>query len=271
MPRRLQDMSVVITGASAGIGRVLAEQLSAAGAKLTLAARRVDRLDALNQSLGGRHQVVATDVAKRADCQALVAAAVAFHGRVDTVVCNAGYGLAKATADTSAEEMTALFQTNVFGTADTIRAAVPVMLKQDVRDGYRGQVMVVSSAVARRGLPYGGPYAATKAAQLSLCEALRVELRPSGIAVTSVHPVGTETDFFDTAARLAGTAVAPPGRGEVRQAPATVARAMVAAIARPRPEVWPLWYARLGTSFGTLVPGLTDWALRNYRRPELNT
>ncbi len=266
MPRRLEDMSVVITGASAGIGRALAEQLSAAGAKLTLAARRADRLAALNGSLGGRHQIVVTDVANRADCEALIGAAVAFHGRLDTVVCNAGYGLAKGVADTSADEMAALFQTNVFGTTDTIRAAVPIMLGQDLRDGYRGQVMVVSSAVARRGLPFFGPYAATKAAQLSLCEAMRVELRPSQIAVTSVHPVGTETDFFNTAGRLANTTVPPP-RGEVRQTPAVVARAMVAGIARPRPEVWPFWLARFGTSFSTLVPGLTDRALRNYRRP----
>jgi short-subunit dehydrogenase len=267
MRRRLEDMTVVITGASSGIGRALAEQLSAAGARLTLAARRADRLESLNRSLGGHHQVVVTDVSRRSDCEALVAAAVAHHGRLDTVVCNAGYGLAKATADTTADEVSALFQTNVFGTLDTIRAAVPVLLKQDGRDGFRGQLMVVSSAVARRGLPYFGAYAATKAAQLSLCEALRVELKPSYIAITSVHPVGTETDFFDTAGRLANTAVPPPARGEVRQSPAVVARAMVAGIVRPRPEVWPMRLSRFGTSLSTLVPGLTDRALRSFRRP----
>jgi short-subunit dehydrogenase len=271
MPRRLQDMSVVITGASAGIGRALAEQLSAAGARLTLAARRLDKLDQLNQSLGGRHQVVATDVANPADCESLIAAASAFHGRLDTVVCNAGYGLAKGVADTSADEVTALFRTNVFGTTDTIRAAVPIFLRQDERDGCRGQIMVVSSAVARRALPFSGVYAATKAAQLSVCEALRVELRPSRIAVTSVHPMGTETDFFDTAGRLAKIPVPPPGPGESRQTPAQVARAMVAGIVRPRPEVWPRWAARFGLSFGTLVPGLTDRALSNYRRPRVST
>ena len=264
MPRRLQDMSVVITGASAGIGRALAERLSAAGARLTLAARRGDKLDALNHTLGGHHQVVVTDVARRADCEALVAAAVAFHGRVDTVVCNAGYGLAKAVADTSADEAAALFQTNVFGTLDVIRAAAPVLVAQPERDGYRGQFMVVSSAVARRGLPYSGAYAATKAGQLSLCESLRVELKPSRVAVTSVHPAGTDTDFFDVAGRL-GNAPAPPAAG--RQSPAAVARAMVAGIVRPRPEVWPRRLARLGLSVGTLFPGLTDRALANYRRP----
>ena len=87
MPRRLQDMTVLITGASSGIGQALAEQLSAAGARLTLAARRADRLEALNETLGGRHQVVPTDVADRDHCEALVAAAErhprpARHGRL---------------------------------------------------------------------------------------------------------------------------------------------------------------------------------------------
>ena len=258
----------MITGASSGIGRALAEQLSAAGARLTLAARRVDRLESLNHSLGGRHQVVPTDLSRRADCEALVAAAVAHHGRLDTVVCNAGYGLAKAVVDTSADEATALFQTNVFGTLDVIRAAAPVMLGQPEREGYRGQLMVVSSAVARRGLPYAGAYAATKAAQLSLCEAMRVELKPSRVAVTSVHPAGTDTDFFDVAGRLGG---APVPQAAGRQSPAAVARAMVAAILRPRPEVWPRRLARLGLSLSTLVPGLTDRALRNYRRPQIGS
>jgi short-subunit dehydrogenase len=265
MGRRLADMSVVITGASAGIGRALAEQLSAAGAVLTLAARRVDRLEALNAALGGRHRVVRADVSVRADCEALIAAA-AVDGRTDTLVCNAGYGLAKPTAMTTADEVSALFQTNVFGTLDAIRPAVVLMRAQPERDGYRGQIMVVSSAVARRAVPYFGVYAATKAAQLSLCEALRVELAPSGIAVTSVHPAGTDTEFFDVAGQRGGTRVP----GARRQSVAAVAAAMVAAIVRPRPEVWPRRLARLGTSFCTLVPGLTDRALRNYRA-ELST
>ena len=257
-------MAVVITGASAGIGRATAERLSAAGATLTLSARRREPLDQLNAALGGRHQVVTADVARRADCEALIAAATAHHGRIDTLVCNAGHGLARATAETSADEASALFATNVFGTLDCVRAAAPVMAGQPPRDGWRGQVMVVSSAVARRGLPSGGVYAATKAAQLSLCEAMRVELRPAGIAVTSVHPVGTDTGFFETAARLAGRSPTPGGR---RQSPAAVAAAMVAAVRRPRPEVWPRRLTRLGLSFTTLFPGLTDRALAHFRNP----
>jgi short-subunit dehydrogenase len=148
-----------------------------------------------------------------------------------------------------------------------IRRAVPVMASQSERDGYRGQLVIVSSAVARRGLPFFGAYAATKAAQLSLAEALRVELKPEKIAVTSVHPVGTETEFFDLAGRNGNAAVPPPGKGEVRQTAATVALAIVRAIAKPRPEVWPMKSVRWGLAIGTLVPGMVDRALANYRRP----
>jgi short-subunit dehydrogenase len=258
-------MVVIITGASAGIGRELAVQLSRAGARLVLAARRADRLEELNAALGGRHVVVPTDVARCADCENLIARAHEINGRIDTLVCNAGYGIARPVAETSADDMQAIFQTNVFGTTDCIRAAVPLMRLQQTRDGVRGQIMIVSSAAARRGLPFFGAYSATKFAQLGLSEALRVELRPLDIAVTSVHPVGTETEFFTVAERGTGITVGPAKRGEVRQSPATVARKMVAAIRSPRPEVWPFAPARFALSLATLLPGVGDRIMEKYR------
>jgi short-subunit dehydrogenase len=266
MSRTLENMVVVITGASSGIGRALAQYLSQHKARLTLAARRLDRLETLNAELGGLHQVVQADVSNQDECRNLIQSAAAFHGRIDTLVCNAGYGLAKSVSETSATELRRIFETNLFGTTDTIRAAIPVFMRQSERDGYRGQVMIVSSAVARRGLPFFGAYSATKAAQLSIAESLRVELKPSHIAVTSVHPVGTETEFFDLAGKYGSSTVPPPGKGEVRQTADIVARRMAAAIVRPRPELWPLWTARLGISIATLLPGITDRALRSYRR-----
>jgi short-subunit dehydrogenase len=267
MARKLEEMVVVITGASSGIGRALAELLSQRGARLTLAARRLDRLEVLNAQLGGRHQIVQCDVSKPEDCAKLVQVSLDHHKRIDTVVCNAGYGISKSLADTTAEEFQQIFQTNVFGTTDVIRAAIPVLMQQSERDGYRGQIVIVSSAVARRGIPFFGAYSATKSAQLSISESLRVELKPSKIAVTSVHPVGTETEFFDLAGKHGGGSVPPPMKGEVRQTAAVVAKKMVAAIVKPRPEVWPLGAARFGISMATLVPGLVDRALANYRRP----
>src|SRR4051812_5420430 len=103
--RQLRDMVVVITGASAGIGRALAEQLGPAGAKLVLAARRIERLEELNVKLGGGHLCVRTDVARREDCEALVARTVEHFGRIDTLVCNAGYGTIRTVAEMSPQEI----------------------------------------------------------------------------------------------------------------------------------------------------------------------
>src|SRR5206468_3542281 len=118
--------------------------------------------------------------------------------------------------------------------------------------------MIVSSAVARRGLPFNGAYSATKAAQLSLAEAMRVELRPQQIAVTCVLPIGTETDFFQAAENASWRKFNPTGARPYRQSVEHVARRMIRAIQRPTTEVWPSRIARWLTSFGTLTPGLAD-------------
>jgi short-subunit dehydrogenase len=136
---------------------------------------------------------------------------------------------------------------------------------QEPRSGYRGQIVIVSSAAARRGLPYFGVYSATKAAQLSIAEALRVELKPDQIAVTSVHPIGTQTEFFAVAQEKGGMKMPPPGTGEVRQSASTVARKIVRAIERPRPELWPMRPARWGLAFATLMPGVVDGIMGKYR------
>jgi short-subunit dehydrogenase len=258
MRRVLDGMVVIITGASAGIGRALAEELSRRGARLVLAARRLDRLEDLNHALGSRHLCVRTDVSRREECEALIAATVQSFGRIDTLVCNAGYGILRPVAETTPDQMQDIFQANVFGTADCVRAAVLHMLRQETSGRWRGQVMIVSSAVARRGIPYFGAYSATKAAQLALAEAMRVELRPQRIAVTSVHPIGTDTEFGDAAAIRAGGGRIGRIPGEVRQSAGQVARKMVRAIERPVPEVWPFAPSRWALGLATLAPRLVD-------------
>jgi short-subunit dehydrogenase len=264
MAREISNMVVVITGASAGIGLSLATALSKQGAQLVLAARRLDLLESLNASLGGTHLCVKADVSKEEDCRVLMENTVSRFGRIDTLVCNAGYGIFKTVADTSAEEMREIFQTNVFGTTDCIRAAIPTLCRQKLRDDWRGQIMIVSSAAGRRGLPYFGAYSATKFAHLGLAEALRIELRPSKIAVTSVHPIGTHTDFFTTAESESGTKM--PVSREFRQTAETVARKMIAAIRRPKPEVWPMGPSRLGLGLAALMPRLTDHFVAKFSR-----
>jgi short-subunit dehydrogenase len=263
MRRTLEDMVVVITGASAGIGRALAEELSKHGAKLVLAARRLDRLEELNRSLGGAHLCLRCDVSRIEDCQSLVEQSIARYKRIDTLVCNAGYGIYRKIIDTGPEDVRRLFATNVLGTTDCIHFALPRMIGQQPRDGFRGQIMIVSSFVGRRGIPFIGVYSGTKAAQLGIAEALRVELRPFRVAVTSVHPIQTKTEF--------GTVATENGMMKIADAPMeqsaqTVARAMVRAIQRPRPEVWPSRPSRWAAGICTLFPRITDRAMNVYRK-----
>src|SRR5688500_18184284 len=147
--RDLKDMVVVITGASAGIGAALARALHARGAKLALAARRADKLAALNAELGGGHLTVSADVGKTAACPRPNDESSAHFGQIDTLVANAGYGLYELTHQTSPQAVRDIFQTNVFGTTDCIHAAVPHLARNEPRNSWRGQVMIVSSAAAR--------------------------------------------------------------------------------------------------------------------------
>jgi len=257
-------MVTIITGASDGIGAALAEHLAAQGGRLILNARGRERLEALASRLPGKHQVVPGDVADPATSAALVSAALTHFGRLDTVVANAGYGLVRTVVETSPEDWQAILATNLLGTTHLIRAAVPVLQRQDALHGWRGQVMVVSSALARRGRPEAGAYSATKAAQLSIAEALRVELLGARIAVTSVHPIATATGFV-AATEAHGGRWARTGAEPVQPA-SLVAHRMVAAMVRPRAEVWPHPLSRLALGLGTLWPTLFDGYLHRRMR-----
>src|SRR5262249_47891126 len=123
--RSLKDMVVVITGASAGIGQALARELGKQEAKLVLAARRLEKLEELNSQLGGGHFCLRIDVSHQEDCRQLIARTVERFGRIDTLVCNAGYGLYRPVSNTSIEETRQIFSTNVFGTTDCIHYGLP--------------------------------------------------------------------------------------------------------------------------------------------------
>ena len=259
-------MVCVITGASSGIGKQLARELSAKGVRLAIAARSEDKLQALSRELPGETLVVPTDVSEEGPCIELIERTREHFSRIDTLVANAGYGISKRVTRTSRQEMQDIWTTNVLGCFDTAKAAAENMKQQGERDGYRGQILFVTSAVARRGLPLFGPYAATKAAQLSLVEAMRVELADAKIAVSSVHPVGTDTSFFDVAEQRGDVKVQGRSSRGPQQSPQAVARAMVRCIERPRPECWPFFGSRTALLLAAMFPRLVDAGCRRALR-----
>jgi NAD(P)-dependent dehydrogenase (short-subunit alcohol dehydrogenase family) len=201
------------------------------------------------------------DVAERDQVRRFVEATVARFGRLDVLVNNAGYGVRGRVEDTPPEDYERLMRVNYLGTVYGCQAAVPIMRRQG-----RGVIVNVSSIVGHRALPGGAAYGATKAAQVSLTEALRDELRGTGVFACSIHPVATETEFAEVAARLsAGRAGGPVGP---RQSAREVAEKIVRAARRPRAEVFPHRMSRAIVWINALVPGLMDRLVARATRPK---
>ena len=254
--RSLQGAVVAVTGASSGIGRECALAFAREGARVAVCARRAERLEAVAEAvraMGGEAWVMAADVGDPEQVRRFVQGAVSRFGRLDVLVNNAGYGVRGRVEDTPLELYRRLMEVNYIGTVAGCQAALPVMRRQK-----SGVIINVSSIVGHRALPTGAAYAATKAAQISLTEALRAELDGSGVFACSVHPIGTTTEFGEVADRESG-AKALGGPVGPQQSALDVARAIVRCAKRPRPEVFPYPASRLLVGLNALAPGLVDW------------
>lgn len=176
----------MVTGASSGIGRGVAVELSRRGAKLGLVARRTEMLQEIVsefESRGGKALAVPGDVQ---DALAVRAAADRFReqlGHIDVLIANAGTGSTNDSAELRASEVAGVINVNVIGAANSVAAVVPEMVARG-----RGQLVVISSLAAYRGLPKSAAYCASKAAVSAFFESLRLDLQPRGIAVTIIHP-----------------------------------------------------------------------------------
>jgi NADP-dependent 3-hydroxy acid dehydrogenase YdfG len=253
---------IAITGASAGIGRATALRLARDGAAIALCARRSDRLDRVAAEIaaaGGQALPVTADVTSEADMNAFVARTVDCFGRLDVMMCNAGFGIAGAIDDIAPEQMHKLMDINYYGTYYAIRAALPRFRRQR-----SGHIVMVSSIVGKRGVPYMGAYSATKFAQVGLAECLRSELAGSDIHVSVVYPVSTETEFFDVMSRETGTTVTR-AMGP-RQSVDTVADAIARSLDRPVPEIYPHAKSRALVILNALAPGITDRIVKRFGR-----
>ena len=177
--------AIFITGASSGIGAALAEAYAEPGVVLGLAARRTDRLQAVARRCrkqGASVHCYTLDVRSAEGARVVAAKFLAVAGRIDLVVANAGIGSWRHPVGARAEDLTALIDTNVNGVINAVGAFVPALAEQR-----SGQIVALSSVAGFRGLP-GGVYSASKAAVRYLMDGWRIDLRPYGIAVTTVYP-----------------------------------------------------------------------------------
>ena len=226
----------------------------------------MDRLEAVAakcRALGSDVLVIPTDVAQREECFNLVTQSANRFGRLDVMLANAGYGFLAKVHETTEEQFDDIVATNVKGTWHCMQAAAEMMLKQPTlphrpASVAKGHIIAMSSGAARRGLPLYGLYAMTKAAQLSLCEAMRVELLGRGVYVSSVHPMTTATEFFEVASSksaLRSLGLSRPQSADV------VGRKIVQLMANPRPELWPVFGSSLLLALAAAIPSLGDWSM----------
>lgn len=189
-----RDAVILVTGASSGIGRAAALAFARAGARVALAARRKALLEEIAAACGPETLVVPTDVGRRADVAAAVAAVRERFGRLDVVVNNAGVLVPGRVEEIVEADLEAMLRVNLFGALFVMQETLPLLRAQG-----DGVIVNVASLAGRRGYSPLGGYSASKFALIGLTEALREELTTSGVHVGLVLPGVVETPMVDAA------------------------------------------------------------------------
>ncbi len=253
----MKDNVVVVTGASRGIGAELSRQLAAKGAHLALSARDVpalERVAADCRAHGARVAVIQADVAIEDDCRRLMERAVAAHGRIDTLVNNAGRSMHARFADFGDVAILAqLMQVNYMGAVYCTRHALPQLLAN------RGRIVGIGSLTSLTGVPTRTGYSASKHAMRGFFDSLRIELADSGVTVTMIYPGFVATGIRESAAGADGRpAAVDPAKGRRVMSVEECAGRIVRAMERRSREVVMPTAARFGLSLKLVAPGLVD-------------
>lgn len=193
-PMNLRDKIVVITGASSGIGAITAQMLSKRGAIPILVARSEDKLQAIAAGIQGKFGMYTCDVRDSARVEEMFAEILHVYGRIDILLNNAGYGKFADFTEMPTEEFDDMMDVNYMGIVRCTKAVVPHMLERG-----SGQIVNLASMAGKIGTSKSVAYTASKHAVLGFTNALRQELRKSGVVISAINPGPIATDFFKTA------------------------------------------------------------------------
>jgi len=272
-PGFYRDKSILITGASSGIGEELAWQLGQAGAKLTLCARRRDRLESIAQRIAALgpntpHPVTCEcDVTRDGDLERAVGEAVRARGKLDVAFANAGFGVAAPLQKLRVDDYRRQFETNVFGVLRTVYAALPELEKS------RGNLALIGSVAGWVSTPGASPYSMSKFAIRALADAITPELRASGVTVTLLSPgfVTSEIRHIDNRGVLHAQSKDPVPPWLVVSTPKAAAEILRAVAKGKRERVitghgkvivavqrWAPWLLRMGASRGAGIRAKDD-------------
>ncbi len=179
-----------ITGTSRGFGRVWAEAALNRGDKIAATARKLESIADLKEKYGSNVLTLELDVTKPEQVKSAVEQAYAHFGRLDIVLNNAGYSLVGTIEEASADEVKAMYETNIFGTLSVIKAALPLLRKQG-----SGHILGTSSNLGHVTMPVIGYYCSSKWAFEAIHESLAAEIKQFGIKVTIIEPGAYATEF----------------------------------------------------------------------------
>jgi 2-deoxy-D-gluconate 3-dehydrogenase len=196
-PWDLQGKVAIVTGGNGGIGLGMAEGLSAAGATVVIAARNADKSAAAVASIlasGGKASAIAVDVTDEADCQAMVAATLKTHGRLDILINNAGINIRKRPEEYTLAEWQQILQTNLTSAFICSQAAYPEMKR-----AAQGKIINIGSMMSIFGTAFTTPYAASKGGIVQMTRALASAWAADNIQVNAVLPGWVDTELTQTA------------------------------------------------------------------------
>lgn len=190
-----KNKTVLITGASSGIGKETAIEFANLGANIILVARRKDKLEEVENELKKFHVITLTipcDVSKKDQVNQMSKLVLERFGSIDILVNNAGFAIYGSVLDLSIEDIESQMETNYLGMIYCIKNFLPLMLEKK-----SGHIVNVASVAASFGLPGIASYCASKFAMLGFSEGLKHELKGTGVGITVVSPIMVRTNFFD--------------------------------------------------------------------------
>ena len=258
--RTIRGQTVVITGATSGIGRETARAFARAGARVVAAGRREERLNELVAEIegrGGEALAVRTDVADQAQVERLIEQAAERFERVDVLVNNAGVGLVARFEEQPLEDFRRLMEINFWGAVYGCKAVVPLMRAQPTG----GVIINVSSILGRRGIPMQTAYCASKFALRGFSEALRVEVMSAGIDVSTIFPGAIESEIWESASNQSGLEAWEAASLMPKFPARDLAQIIVQDARFPQPEIVMALDAIAIDFFNRLAPGAVDFAL----------